>query len=74
MRSLPRWNGLLGISYLLCYAKLHRALWCTASKPSRCPALNLGRRPAPDLRAFMRGCMYNAAEKLEDAVAVLTSR
>ncbi|PRW57164.1 mitogen-activated kinase kinase 3 [Chlorella sorokiniana] len=31
-------------------------------------------RPAPDLRAFMRGCMYNAAEKLEDAVAVLTSR
>lgn len=36
-----------------------------------CP---LRRQPAADLKAFMRGCMYNAAEKLEDAVAVLTSR
>lgn len=32
------------------------------------------RQPPADLRTFMRSCMYDAAEKLEDAVAVLTSR
>ena len=56
-----------------------RALPCLTPLPvpaSGCPpnSVQPSRRPPADLRAFMRGCMYNAAEKLEDAVAVLTSR
>jgi hypothetical protein len=45
-----------------------------ARLPSSSPLSLLRRQQPADLRAFMRSCMYNAAEKLEDAVAILTSR
>lgn len=46
----------------------------TAEQLMQHPFITQRGQPPADLRTFMRSCMYDAAEKLEDAVAVLTSR
>lgn len=46
----------------------------TAEQLLQHPFVTQQGRPPADLRAFMRRCMYDPTEKLEDAVAVLTSR